>query len=231
MWHATTLDGKRRDFRLLTGPEPTPHPVFWFEGKVDKASTALRVLSQLTHSLLTAQAASLTHSAQHRQPHSLAPHSTDSRTHSSQPFSLRSTTTLIWRRDQCLRLDGQRSSSRCVHPHNSTSPCTWLHPLPPHRLPSQDPATHPLRSLHKSTSSPLATPSLTATARAARGHSCRPSRSALGWTNSKTCFILSCLWLYNITQLRMMHMDHVLDHSQLVLAIPKERCHNLCKAR
>ena len=38
MWHATTLDGKRRDFRLITGPEPTPHPVFWFEGKVEQAS-------------------------------------------------------------------------------------------------------------------------------------------------------------------------------------------------
>ena len=38
MWHATTLDAKRRDFRLITGPEPTPHPVLWFEGKVDKAS-------------------------------------------------------------------------------------------------------------------------------------------------------------------------------------------------
>lgn len=38
MWHATTLDGRRRDFRLITGPEPTPHPVLWFEGKVEKAS-------------------------------------------------------------------------------------------------------------------------------------------------------------------------------------------------
>ena len=37
MWHATTLDGKRRDFRLLTGPnpsKPTPHPVVWFSEDV-----------------------------------------------------------------------------------------------------------------------------------------------------------------------------------------------------
>lgn len=52
MWHATTLDGKRRDFRLITGPEPTPHPVFWFEGKVEQAShwvTGQRTLASLLH--------------------------------------------------------------------------------------------------------------------------------------------------------------------------------------
>ena len=38
MWHATTVDGKRRDFGLVTGPKPTSHPVFWFEGEVHKAS-------------------------------------------------------------------------------------------------------------------------------------------------------------------------------------------------
>ena len=39
MWHATTLDGKMRDFRLFTAAIPNEkvfHPVFWFERDVDK---------------------------------------------------------------------------------------------------------------------------------------------------------------------------------------------------
>ena len=57
MWHATTLDGTRRDFRLLTGPNPsspTPHPVIWFNENVTKvtsiaqsAMVAMVILSSL----------------------------------------------------------------------------------------------------------------------------------------------------------------------------------------
>ena len=39
MWHATTLDGERRDFRLFTAAIPSKkvfHPVFWLEGDIVK---------------------------------------------------------------------------------------------------------------------------------------------------------------------------------------------------
>ena len=47
MWHATTLDGTRRDFRLATGPnpsEPTPHPVIWFYENVTKVYVAMHTM-------------------------------------------------------------------------------------------------------------------------------------------------------------------------------------------
>lgn len=86
MWHATTLDGKRRDFRLITGPEPTPHPVFWFEGKVEQASH-WSLASAHWHHCCT----------------SMPP-----------PPPHRSTTTPLWHLNQCQTLDGLHSSSRWV---------------------------------------------------------------------------------------------------------------------